>query len=77
MHDILPFALIVVFGVVAILMRKVSPRVSGIIALTLGLTFIVFMLDNPEPRGRYIDALFAMLGIGIGLQRLGVFRRNV
>ena len=44
--------------------------------LFLGATFVVFMFNEPDPRGRYGDALFAVLGIGIGLQRFGVSRKN-
>jgi hypothetical protein len=77
MRSILPFALIVVFGAVAVWMRKLSPTVSGFIGLVSGATFVVFMFNNPDPRGRYVDAMFAMLGIGIGLQRLGIFQRAV
>ena len=56
-QSILPFALIVVFGAVAIWLRKLAPRVSGFIALVLGATFIVFMFNDPDPRGRSGDAL--------------------
>ena len=44
--------------------------------LFLGATFVVLMFNEPDPRGRYGDALFAVLGIGIGLQRFGVSRKN-
>ena len=75
-QSILPFALIVAFGAVAIWLRKLAPTVSGFIALVLGATFIVFMFDDPDPRGRYGDALFAVLGIGIALQRFGISGRH-
>ena len=74
---ILPVALMVVYGAVVVRTRKLSPTVSGFIGLALGAMFVVFMFNEPDPQGRYGDALFAVLGIGIGLRRLAMFQRNV
>jgi len=72
MRSILPFVLIVIFGAVAIWMRKLSPKAIGRIALALAAIFLVFFLVDPDYR--YTYALFFVLACGIGLQKLGRFR---
>ena len=74
---ILAVALVVIYGAVAVRTRKLSPTVAGCIGLALGAMFVVFMFNEPDARGRYGDALFAALGIGLGLRRLGSLQRRV
>ena len=52
-----------------------SPRVEGILALVLATLFVVFMCIEPGPR-RYAHAFFAIIGIGIAMQRFGVLRKK-
>jgi len=73
---ILAVALTVVYGAVVVRTRKLSPTVSGCIGLAIGAMFVVFMFNDPDPRGRYGEALFAVLGVGLGLRRLGMFQRS-
>ena len=70
MRSIVPFILMAVFGYLAFWTRKSSAKVSGTLSLVCAAVFLVFLLLNPDPRGRYVDAFFVMMGLGIGFRRL-------
>lgn len=72
MGNILPFVPIVASGDLAVWMRKLFRKVIGILALALAAIFLVFLVVDSAPHGRYGDAFFLVLAGGIGLQRRGV-----
>jgi hypothetical protein len=74
MLGILPFVPIVILGAVAVWMGNRSPKTTGIIALAFAAIFLVSLLVDPNPRGRYGEAFFLVLAIAFGLKRLGVLQ---
>jgi NhaP-type Na+/H+ or K+/H+ antiporter len=74
MIGLLPLIMIGGFFVVAVLTRKLPPRVDATIALVLAVGFLVFAITDPSHRFSHLS--FFVLGIGIGLYKLGVFRRT-
>jgi hypothetical protein len=51
-------------------MCKFSSNGKGIVALVLAAIVLLFVVVEPDRQRRYADALFVMIGIGIGLRRL-------
>lgn len=76
MGNVIPLALIVVVGVFALLLGRVSRRTSGYVAFAGAAACAVCLLIGHDPRQRYFIIMFMLIGCAIGVQKLWLPNKN-